>query len=265
MRNFVVWCERQGLAERTIRSYVRRVAEFDDWLAEHGGQEVRQATWRDVRRFAETRRNTHATRNGLRSALVAFYRACGRRDGGPSWAVPVPKRKPGVYRGFATKDEWERLLAAAETFGASEHAAVCALYYQGLRRQECATLRWDQMRDGVLRGVGKGDLEYEMPIHPGFAKALRSLTPDGPWVFPGRICGTHASPNTIWMWVLLAGERAALGRVTPHRLRHTAIAAVNDSVGLRTASVFARHRDIQTTMIYTRTQQAELVAGMAAL
>lgn len=102
-------------------------------------------------------------------------------------------------------------------------------------------------------------------LEPRFAEALRELVPECPWVFPGRVVGTHVSPATIWMWIRLAGERAGVGHVTPHRLRHTAIATVEESEGLRTAMVFARHRRIETTLIYTKTEQARLVAGMSAL
>lgn len=266
MRSFVVWCDRQGLSPKTVRQYVRRVAEFEHWLLDTGaGRTPREATWRDVRRFAETRINSYPTRSGLRNALTAFYRSCGRRDGQPAWAVPVPRRKRGRYRGFTTDDAWEKLIAAARTFGKLQHAACCAMYYQGLRREECATLRWDEIRGDRLVGVGKMAIEFDLPLHPKMAEALRGLEPNGPWVFPGRFAGTHASPATVWMWVRLAGERAGIGHVTPHRLRHTAINRVSRAKGIRTAAVFARHTDVRTTMIYTDTEERELLDGMAAL
>jgi site-specific recombinase XerC len=54
--------------------------------------------------------------------------------------------------------------------------------------------------------------------------------------------------------------------VTPHQMRHTAIALVNDTTGdLRTAQVFARHRRIESTQIYTRTTAEKLEHAMEAL
>ena len=54
-----------------LEQYVRRVAVFDEWMAERGSS-AREATWRDVRRYAEQRvKNTHACRAGCRAALTA--------------------------------------------------------------------------------------------------------------------------------------------------------------------------------------------------
>lgn len=265
MRDFILWMQRQDLSDKTIRQYSRWVVGFDDWLTEHGRPRARQATWKDVRGFALQTRETYPTRSGLRNSLTAFYRACGKRDGGPAWAVPCPKRKRGTYRGLDTTEEKQQLLDAARTLGAEPYAACCALYYQGLRREEAARLRWDEIRDDTIRGIGKGRVAFELPLHPKLAEALKNLTPSGPWIFEGRWPGTHVSPATVWMWVRLAAERGLSRKVTPHQLRHTSIAIVNDTVGLREASEFARHRDIQTTMIYTRTKRQQLLAGMAAL
>lgn len=265
MRQFIVYMQRQLLSPRTIANYSRRVADFDEWMKERGSSAVK-ATWRDVKKFADTKTNSYPTRSGLRNALTAYYRSCGQPDGGPAWAVPIPRRKRGRYRGLTTREEWERLIEAAKTFGPTVYAMCCAMYYQGFRREECATLRWDMIEGARIRGVGKCDIEYDLPLHPMFAAALRELpSTSSPWIFPGRFAGTHVSPATVWMRVRLAGERAGIGHVTPHRLRHTAIATVSNAKGIRTAATFARHMDVKTTMIYTFTEEEDLRDGMAAL
>lgn len=73
------------------------------------------------------------------------------------------------------------------------------------------------------------------------------------------------SSSKVWFWVRLAGERSGLGKVTPHQLRHTAIATVHDAAELRTAATFTRHVNPRTTMGYTRTRMTRLKRGMAAL
>lgn len=62
-------------------------------------------------------------------------------------------------------------------------------------------------------------------------------------------------------------SRSAIGEVVaPHRLRHTAIATLNDRTGdLRTAQAFARHASPETTVIYTRFPRRRLVAAVEAL
>lgn len=177
----------------------------------------------------------------------------------------MPKRVRGTYRGFDTDEEKDRLLQAARSMGPIPYAMCCALYYQALRCEECSRVRWMDIRNDRITGIGKGNVAFDRPLHPKFAEALRALEPSSPWVFPGRWPGTHVSPATVWMRVRLAGERAGLGRVVPHQLRHTSIAVFNDTVGLRAAAEHGRHRDIQTTMIYTRTLRQAILKGMAAL
>lgn len=267
LSNFALWMDRRRMSPKTIRNYTRRIADIEDWLAGQGRPELRRANWRDVRRYADARLPyTYASRQGLRSAIAAYWRYLGRSNS-PTWAITGPKKKRGTYRGLDTEEQKDRVLDAARKMSPRDYAMHCALYYQGLRREECATLRWDGIDGRSVRGIGKGGYEYEMPLHPRFAEAVKALEPDGsPYVFPGRWPGTHVSPNTVWMSVRLAGAAAGLGRVTPHMMRHTSISTVLDRTGnARTAAEFARHHDLSTIHVYTRTAREVLVEGMAAL
>lgn len=260
--------ERQNRSPKTIANYARRIADLEDWLGDHGRPLLRKAAWRDVRAYANDRLPfTYASRQGLRSAIRSYWAFLGR-DAAPTWAVESPKKKRGQYKGLDTGEQKDRVLAAAKRSSARDYAILCALYYQGLRREECATLRWDGIDGRSVRGVGKGGYEYELPLDLRFVDAIRALepAPGNPYVFPGRWPGTHISPNTVWMSVRLAGAAAGLGRVTPHQLRHTSIAVVLDTTGnARTAAEFARHRDLSTIHIYTRTAREQLLQGMSAL
>ena len=71
---------------------------------------------------------------------------------------------------------------------------------------------------------------------------------------------------TIWNWIREVSETAGIGLIHPHQLRHTAIATINDTTGdLRTAQEFARHADVTTTQLYTRTTDARLKTAVASL
>ena len=64
-----------------------------------------------------------------------------------------------------------------------------------------------------------------------------------------------------------AGERAGVGRVRPHGLRHTSITAALDAgADIRTVQKHSRHRDIRTLTLYddNRTDMAGQVATLVS-
>jgi len=264
MRKFYVWMDRRGYARLTIRNYVRRITAMNAWLDEHRALPLPATSWSDLRSYGNTLPNTYASRQGQRGAIVNFWKFLGKRNESPAWAIESPKRPDYQCRAIEP-EEIERLLATARAMGTLEYVACCAMYYQGLRREETSRLRWEDVSGGQLHGVGKGRQEFSLPLHPKFVEALSALEVRGPWILYGRWPGTHVSPNTVWMFVRLASERAGLGRVTPHQLRHSSIATVNDATELRTAMTWARHKDPKVTAVYTRTKVRKLREGMDAL
>ena len=113
--------------------------------------------------------------------------------------------------------------------------------------------------------MGKLEIEATLPVHPVVREVLLPKMTAFPSVFPGRST-MHVSPGTISKWVALVGTEAGIENLAPHRLRHTAIATVNDATGdLRLAQEFARHADITTTQIYTRVRRDRLLRAIDTL
>lgn len=266
MQRFIAYLDRRNYAASTRRLYTRTMVRFHEWLSDRGLKLESDLAWKHVRNYASTLPHTYGSRNCFKSALRVFAVAQGWEDF-PTWAVEVPKVKRGTYRGLRSLDEKVRLLEAAKTISPEAHAICCALYYQALRREECTRVRWSDIAAGRITGVGKGRLEFDRPLHPEFAKALEALGPEpgNPWVFPGRTAGGHISANTVGVYVMRAGERAGLGHVTPHQLRHTSIAAYQDAAGLRAAMEHARHTTSKHTIRYTFTTLRRERLGMEAL
>ena len=68
----------------------------------------------------------------------------------------------------------------------------------------------------------------------------------------------------MWIWVRKVSNAAGISDVSPHQLRHTALATTNDNLGdLRAVMEFARHTRPEVTAGYTRTtkRQLEMVVG----
>lgn len=147
---------------------------------------------------------------------------------------------------------------------ARDVAIVRMLFDMGLRRGELASLDLEHL-DLDARKVwimGKGKLEripVTIPIET--TKALRE------WLDTrGIICLPHDKPvfvglagpkfarrlsgRGIWEIITTLGERVGI-KVAPHGLRHAAITAVLDVTGdVRIAQKFARHSNVNTTLIY---------------
>ncbi len=82
-------------------------------------------------------------------------------------------------------------------------------------------------------------------------------------------CSSEPSPFTalarsgLTSIVARAADRAGLGRVHAHRLRHTAAsAALNAGASLEEVAQLLRHLSTDTTVVYAKTDQTRL-AGLA--
>ncbi len=103
--------------------------------------------------YEELRPKTHASRNLTRVALRHYWEIFKRKDP-PLWVIRIP-RKPRMVCRALTDEEAGRLAAVARADGTKKGLAVLLAMYQGLRREEIAKVRWDDITDdGWLRLVG---------------------------------------------------------------------------------------------------------------
>jgi integrase len=246
-------------APKTARVYEGRVRQIEAWLSESGRPPLRHASRQDVFDFGQQLKWSYPVRDGFRSAIAAYWRYAGRKDC-PTKAIRRPKKPAMVCRALEAGGI-HRVLAACADLGDRVHAAACLLYYAGLRVSECAALEWSAVRDDLaepeLRIIGKGSKPETIEIDERVLDALSRVSPEdrsaSAYVFPGRYPGTHVHPNTIERWITQAGYMALGLHVTPHILRHTIGADMNDNGGeLRAVQAHMRHADPRTTSGYTR-------------
>ncbi len=192
-----------------------------------------------------------------------------------SLASAVPSvagwRLSGLPKGIEPH-ELRRLLAACDRrtrTGRRDYAALLLLARLGLRAGEVAGLQLDDIdwRRGEITISGKGNRRERLPLPADVGAAIaaylrrgRPATAEGRSVFV-RVHAPHRALSTggVTMIVFDAAQRAGLGKMHAHRLRHTAATAMlRAGSSLPEVGQVLRHRSVLTTAIYAKVDQDAL-------
>lgn len=271
-----VWLEK-GLSRNTLSSYRRDLSLFACWLEEQGSELLglersqlqRHLDWR-----LQARLKSSSTAR-LLSCLRGFYRYWLREeriDEDPTLQIDSPRLGRPLPKTL-TEADVEQLLAAPaldEPLGLRDRAMLEVLYATGLRVSELVGLTRGQvnLRQGVVRVVGKGSKERLVPIGEEAGDWLQRYLVDGRAAFaaPGSDVlfpssqGRQMTRQTFWHRIRRYAIEAGIDKpLSPHVLRHAfATHLVNHGADLRVVQMLLGHSDLSTTQIYTHVAQQRL-------
>lgn len=165
-------------------------------------------------------------------------------------------------RDFLTPAEMELLLKAAKEgrYGQRDYAMLLLAYRHGLRVSELVALtkRDISLTEGrIWCARRKNGLSTNQPLQGDELRAVRTYLNKRqdslPWLFISSQGGQMTRQNINYL-VAEAGQRAGLGHINPHMLRHSCGHALADKgTDTRLMQDWLGHRDIRHTSWYSRT------------
>jgi integrase/recombinase XerD len=268
----------RGLTTGTARGYVDFVRPFVSTRVHGDVLDLAGITAADVTGFVLSSCPGRAVGSAklivcaLRS-LLRWLHLTGQMPTSLASAVPPVAgwRLSGMPKGLEA-GELRGLLASCDRrtrTGRRDYAVMLLLSRLGLRAGEVAGLGLDDIdwRRGELTIRGKGNRAERLPLPADVGAAIaaylrrgRPATADGRNVFV-RVHAPHRALTTggVTMIVFGAAQRAGLGKLHAHRLRHTAATAMlHAGSPLPEVGQVLRHRSMLTTAIYAKVDRNAL-------
>jgi integrase/recombinase XerC len=294
--SYLLACRAEGKSGQTVTWYSQKLRAFAGWLAtEERVTDAAAVTPAHVRRFLDHLRSSAEpwagnpfvpTRTGGRlssytvkgyaQVFKGFYAWLVREGHLPAHPV-AGLRMPKVTTKLVTPldpEEAARLLAAPDprTVTGIRDAAILSIFVDcGLRVSELVGLDEVDLntRAGTLKVLGKGSKERVVPFGAATGRALArwlgvraTLVRDGTntdHVFLDQY-GRPMSRHAVEAMVGVQGERAGLGRVWPHRLRHTfAVSFLRAGGDAFTLQRLLGHTSLATTRLYVELAERDVI------
>ncbi len=274
-----LWLER-GLSNNTLASYRRDLQTCSRWLQAQG-QGLLLTDEALLQAYLASRFEQAVSPGSIARALSClrgFFNYCLRENkisSNPVALIESPRLGRPLPKSL-TEDDIGLLLAAPDSttaIGLRDKAMIELLYATGLRVSEliCLSLSQVNLRQGVVRVIGKGDKERLVPMGEEAIDCLLNYHREArPELLAGRQIevlfpssrGQQMTRQTFWHrikhWANVAGIDKPL---SPHVLRHAfATHLLNHGADLRVVQLLLGHSDLSTTQIYTHVARSRMKA-----
>lgn len=228
-----------GLSDNTARQYVKQVRRWISWMTETGAKDPRAYL-----EYGKARWSPSAQALAL-YALRHWYTFEKMDD--PLPGVRIPKKPPRRPHDAFTREELNVLYTTCES--AFDKAMFLLLLNGGLRASEAVHLTEQDVDVWERRAViyGKGERYRNVPLSDRTIAALQAYwrTGDDTW--------SKLTYPKLWHWFRDLGLKAHVQEARLHRLRTSAADVwIESGIGIDLVQELMGHRDIATTMHYTR-------------
>jgi len=215
--------QRRNYSSKTIRLYLRHVAEF----AKHFHHSPDQLGAEDIRQYQlfliQEKKLAWSSYNQIVCALRFFYAKTLKRAF-LLQEIPFPRMEQRLPT-ILSPEEVARILTVPRHL--KTRALLMTIYAAGLRRSEAAHLRVndiDSARMTITVRQGKGQKDRLVMLSPVLLQTLRQYwrhNKPKQWLFPGDKPDQPISDNDIFAVFHNVVRRAGITKkVSPHSLRH---------------------------------------------
>jgi integrase/recombinase XerD len=260
----------RGLSPNSLEAYRNDLMKLLSYTATLG-KDLRSLNAGDLSAFSRYLGTRGLGPRSIARALVAvrglykYLLQDGLLNSDPSANLECPKQWQTLPH-FLTPDEVERLLASPDTsteVGVRDKSMLEVLYATGVRVSELVrlTAAGVNLDLGFVTVIGKGDKERVVPLGRAAVEwTTRYLRIRRRFVGEGKSAptlyvtekGQALTRHAFWRIIVAYGERASIGHITPHMLRHSfATHLLENGADLRSVQTMLGHSDISTTQIYT--------------
>lgn len=266
----------KALSDNTISAYSRdldKLFRFSNELQ----KDVSELERDDIIAFTSRLRSSGLEAKSVARALVtvrSFYRFLvvdGHIRKDPSGNIESPRSVTSLPR-FLIAEEVERLLECPDVsndLGLRDKAILESMYATGLRVSEIAALKVSDLNldFGLLTTIGKGNKQRMVPLGQSavhwtgryLAARQRLVGQKTTQILFVSVAGVPLDRQTLWKLIVHYGEKAGIGHISPHLLRHSfATHLLENGADLRSVQMMLGHSDISTTQIYTHVTNERL-------
>jgi integrase/recombinase XerC len=283
----------RNVSAHTVRAYESDIGQFLSFVAVEKESQVSKLSSRDLDsaalrgflaelgRRGGARSSTARKLSGLRTFL-RYLRREGIIDDDPA-ALAVAPRREQTLPAHLSEDEIARLLetpSSADPLGRRDRAILELFYASGLRLSELVGLDLEDvdLRNRLVRVMGKGGKERQVPFNQATERALRAWLKDRISIVVQRTSTNDRRRTTNDpLFVNYRGTRLT-GRsvdrllrryvsqcstqfgISPHALRHSfATHLLQRGADLRAIQELLGHARLSTTQRYTHVNTAQLI------
>ena len=268
-------------SERTLKSYQSDLQVFSRWFKEtnHESLALSKITPTDVRHFKSYLINSGFKPSTISRKLLSikYFLEWGWQTKRIKHRFPLPKlvkQIPSPAKWLTKTQQYALIRHLEQTASQRDIAIVKILLNTGLRVQELCNLKWSDITVTERKGSlvvrnSKGEKYRTVPLNKDARNAFQHMNYQANFgsnqsIFLGQR-GPLASRG-VQLMLKRRINNSAIEHLSPHQLRHTFCKNLVDAnVSLEKVAILAGHEKLDTTKIYCKPSQSDLIAAVALI